>query len=143
MAMRKMPVELQAWKEFFQSRVDIAAVYLFGSFGTEFEHPQSDIDLGIVFNRSVTLQEELALDVALSLHVRHDRIDLINLNRAPIALQFRALQEGLLVYEGDYVKHSDFIEFVIKTYPDYAVKYAIFAHDYEQALKEEYNSHGG
>ena len=141
--MRKMPVELQAWKEFFQSRVDVAAVYLFGLFGTEFEHPQSDIDLGIVFTREVTLPEELTLDVALSLHVRHDRIDLVNLNRAPIALQFRALKEGLLVYEGDYLKHSDFIEFVIKTYPDYAVKYAIFSHDYEQALKEEYNSHGG
>ena len=140
--MRKMPDELQSWKEFFQPRAEIAAVYLFGSFGTEFEHPQSDIDLGIVFTSSVTLPEELALDAALSLHVRHDRIDLVNLNRAPIALQFRALKEGLLVYEGDYFKHSDFIELVIKTYPDYAVKYAIFAHDYEQALKEEYNSHG-
>ena len=141
--MRKVPDELQSWKEFFQSRVEIAAVYLFGSLGTEFEHPQSDIDLGVVFTRPVTLPEELELDAALSLHVSHDRIDLVNLNRAPIALQFRALQEGILVYEGDYFKHSDFIECVIKTYPDYAVKYAIFAHDYEQALKEEYDSHGG
>lgn len=141
--MRKVPVELQSWQEFFQSRVEIAAVYLFGSFGTEFEHPQSDIDLGIVFTRQVTLPEELELDVALSLHVSHDRIDMVNLNRAPIALQFRALREGILVYEGDYFKHSDFIEFVIKTYPDYAVKYSIFAHDYGQALKEEYDIHGG
>jgi len=141
--MRKMPVELLSLQEFFQSRIEIAAVYLFGSFGTEFEHPQSDIDLGIVYSRPVTLSEELELDAALSLHVSHDRIDLVNLDRAPIALQFRALREGVLVYEGDYYKHSDFIEFVIKTYPDYAVKYAIFAHDYGQALKEEYNSHGG
>ena len=141
--MRKVPVELLSWQEFFQSRVEIAAVYLFGSFGTEVEHPQSDIDLGIVFTRLVNLQEELELDVALSLHVCHDRIDLVNLNRAPIALQFRAIREGMLVYEGDYYKHSDFIELVIKTYPDYAVKYAIFAHDYEQALKEEYDNHGG
>lgn len=141
--MRKLPVEVLSWQEFFQSRTEVAAVYLFGSFGTEFEHPQSDIDLGIVFTRPVTLPEELELDAALSLHVSHDRIDLVNLNRAPIALQFRALREGVLVYEGDYYKHSDFIEFVIKTYPDYAVKYAMFARDYEQALKEEYNSHGG
>lgn len=140
--MRKVPVELQFWKEFFQSRVEVAAVYLFGSLGTEFEHPQSDIDLGVVFTRPVTLQEELELDAALSLHVRHDRIDLVNLNKVPIALKFRALHEGLLIYEGDYFKHSDFIEYVLKTYPDYAVKYAIFANDYEQALKEEYNSHG-
>lgn len=141
--MRKVPVGLQSWKEFFQSRVEVAAVYLFGSHGTEFEHPLSDIDLGVVFTRSVTLAEELNLDASLSLYVKHDLVDLVNLNRAPIALQFRALQEGLLVYEGDYYKHSDFIECVIKTYPDYAVKYAIFAHDYEQALKEEYDSHGG
>jgi len=141
--MRNLPVEVLSWQEFFQARTEIAAVYLFGSFGTEFEHPQSDIDLGIVFTRSVTLQEELELDAALSLYVSHDRIDLINLNRAPIALQFRALKEGVLVYEGDYYKHSDFIEYVIKTYPDYAVKYVRFARDYEQALKEEYNSHGG
>lgn len=140
--MRKVPVELQLWKEFFQDRVEIAAVYLFGSLGTEFEHPQSDIDLGVVFARPVTLSVELELDGALSLHLGHDRIDLVNLNRAPIALQFRALQEGILVYEGDYVKHSDFIECVIKTYSDYAVKYAIFARDYELALKEAY-SHGG
>ncbi len=141
--MRKVPDELQSWKDFLQSRVEIAAVYLFGSHGTEFEQPQSDIDLGVVFTRSVSLSEELELDVALSLHVSHDRIDLLNLNRAPIALQFRSLQEGILVYEGDYFKHSDFIENVLKTYPDYAVKYAIFAYDYEQALKEEYDSHGG
>lgn len=37
----------------------------------------------------------------------------------------------------------DFIEFVIKTYPDYAIKYAVLSHDYWQALKEEYDSHGG
>lgn len=139
--MRKVPVELQSWQEFFQTRFEIAAVYLFGSFGTEFEHLQSDIDLGVVFTRPVSLSEELELDGALSLYIGHDRIDLVNLNRAPIALQFRALQEGILIYEGDYVKHSDFIECVIKTYPDYAVKYATFARDYELALKEEY-SHG-
>ena len=141
--MRKVPVELLSCQEFFQSRVEIAAVYLFGSFGTEYEHPQSDIDLGIIFTRPVTLSEELELDAALSLHVSHDRIDMVNLNRAPIAVQFRALREGVIVYEGDYYKHSDFIEYVINTYPDYAFKYAIFAKDYGQALKEEYNSHGG
>ncbi|MDR3598956.1 MAG: nucleotidyltransferase domain-containing protein [Desulfosporosinus sp.] len=140
--MRKLPMELQSWKDFFRARDEIAAVYLFGSFGTEFEHLQSDIDLGVVFTHPVTLSEELALDGALSVHVGHDRIDLVNLNRAPIALQFRALQEGILIYEGDYVKHSDFIEYVLKIYPDYAVKYAIFARDYELALKEEY-THGG
>ena len=139
--MRKVPMEIQSWKEFFQAHFEIAAVYLFGSLGTEFEHPQSDVDLGVLFTRPVTLSEELELDGALSLYIGHDRIDLVNLNRAPIALQFRALQEGLLIYEGDYVKHSDFIEYVIKTYPDYAVKYAIFARDYGLALKEEY-SHG-
>lgn len=138
--MRKIPMsELKSWQEFLQDRNEIAAVYLFGSYGTEFEHPQSDMDLGVVFNRPVTLSEELELDGALSLHIGHDQIDLVNLNRAPIALQFRALREGVLLYEGDYLSHSNFIEQVIKAYPDYAVKYAVFSRDYEQALKEEYS----
>lgn len=141
--MRKEPGELQIWREFFQSRPEVAAVYLFGSFGTEFEQPRSDIDLGVIFGRPVTLAEELDLDAALSLHVGHDRIDLLNLNNAPIAVQFRALREGLLIYEGDYLKHSDFIEWVLRRYPDYMIKFTAFARDYERALKEEYDSHGG
>lgn len=141
--MRKIPeAELKVWQEFFQDRDEIAAVYLFGSYGTEFEHLQSDIDLGVVFSRPVTLSEELELDGALSLNCGHDRIDLVNLNRAPIALQFRALDEGELICERDYIANSNFIEYVINTYPDYAIKYAAFSRDYEQALREEY-SHGG
>jgi len=135
--------EIKTWKQFFQQCPNVTAVYLFGSYGTEFEHPQSDIDLGVIFGVPATLSEELELDASLSMHVGHDRIDLVNLNRAHISLQFRALKEGMLVYEGDFIKHSDFIEHVIKFYPDYALKYAVFAKDYKSALKEVYGSHVG
>ena len=135
--MRKIDsAELDTWRFFFQGRPEVAAVYLFGSYGTEFQHPQSDIDLGIVFAHLVNMSEELTLDAELSLYLHHDRIDLVNLDRAPIVLQYRALAEGLLVYEGDYLKNSDFIEHVNKYYPDYAIKYKMMAKDYEAAVKE-------
>lgn len=135
--MRKIdPVELETWRAFFQGRPEVAAVYIFGSYGTEFQHAQSDIDLGIVYTRLVNLSDELALDADLSLYLQHDHIDLVNLDRAPIALQHRALAEGLLVYEGDYLKTSDFIEHVNKYYPDYAIKYKMMAKYYEAAVKE-------
>lgn len=135
------PGELNAWQVFFRERSEVVAVYLFGSHGTEFEHPDSDIDLGIVFSHPVSLSDELDIDAALSMVLHSDRIDLINLNRAPIALQFRVLSEGLLVCERDYLLHSDFIERVIKQYWDYRFTYLRFSEDYNRALREGYE-HG-
>ena len=40
---------LQALKDFFGAYPAVAAVYLFGSYGTEHEHPGSDLDIGVVF----------------------------------------------------------------------------------------------
>ncbi len=134
--------ELKAWTDFFQNRGEVAAVYLFGSFGTEFQHPNSDIDLGVVFSRTLTFADELAFDADLSLFLASDKVDLVNLNRAPVALQFKVLSDGLLIYEGDYITHSNFIERVLKTYFDYKISYARFSEDYEHALREEYLKHG-
>lgn len=135
--------ELKAWTDFFKNRGEVAAVYLFGSYGTEFEHPNSDIDLGIVFSRIVTFVEELAIDADLSLFLASDKVDLVNLNRAPVALQFQALADGLQIYEGEYIAHSNFIERVLKNYFDYKISYARFSEDYEHALREDYLKHGG
>lgn len=110
--------------EFFKGKPQIAAVYLFGSYGTEFQHPHSDIDIGVIFSAPPTFREELAMDAELTLGVKTDReIDFVNLNKAPVPLQFRALREGLLLYEGNYVEHSDFIEQVLKAHFEFQLRY--------------------
>lgn len=109
--------------EFFQHQSQVAAVYIFGSFGTEYQHPNSDIDLGIIFSLPIVLSSEIAMDGSLSLQVSVEReIDFVNLNHAPVPLQFRALREGTLIYEGNYLKHSEFIEQVLKANYEYQLR---------------------
>jgi len=105
-------------KGFFVQYPSVAAVYLFGSFGTEHEHPFSDIDLGVIFApEGMSLQEEMSMEACLSVLLARDRIDLVNLNKAPLKLQYRAIAEGELIFEGNYKAHSDFLERTYKGGP--------------------------
>lgn len=133
---------LQILKDFFGAYPEVVAVYLFGSYGTEYEHPESDLDLGVVFRGRMKLQYELQVEADLSSILKSDRIDLVNLNCAPVALQFRVLSEGILIYEGDYILNSNFIEHVLREYRDYSFHYARFAEESRKALREEYLSNG-
>lgn len=133
---RKIPDQLRKQlSEFFQQQSQVAAVYIFGSYGTEYQHPKSDIDLGIVFSFPILLSDEIVIDGNLSLHVASDReIDFVNLNNAPVPLQFRALREGLLIYEGNYIKHSEFIEQVLKANFEYQLRHPEFKYLSEQEV---------
>lgn len=133
---------LQALKDFFGAYPEVVAVYLFGSYGTEHEHAGSDLDIGVVFRGKTKLQYELQIEADLSSILKSDRIDFINLNCAPVALQFRVLSEGLLIYEGDYILNSNFIEHVLREYRDYSFHYARFAEESRKALREEYLPNG-
>ena len=133
---------LQALKDFFGAYPEVVAVYLFGSYGTEHEHPGSDLDLGVVFWGKTKLQYELQIEADLTSLLKTDKIDFINLNCAPVALQFRVLSEGLLIYEGDYILNSNFIEHVLREYRDYSFHYARFAGESRKALREEYLPNG-
>lgn len=84
---RKLPVKIiKAVRDFLAGQPDVVAVHLFGSFGTEFEGRHSDIDLGIVYipGKQPGLRRELSLGSELSLLLKRDGIDLINLNRTPL-----------------------------------------------------------
>ncbi len=127
-------------KKALASQNDIAAVYLFGSYGTEFQNEYSDIDLGIVFISGVKtgLRRELELEIALSLVLETDHIDLINLNRAPIQIRHRAISEGRLIYEADYITTSNFLEDTYRYYLDFAYHLGSFNYERSKALKEAY-----
>jgi predicted nucleotidyltransferase len=61
---------------------NIIALYLFGSYGTDYERTTSDIDLAILFKDSPSLFEELQIESDISQIFRRDDVDLINLNKA-------------------------------------------------------------
>lgn len=125
---------------FFKDEQNVAAVFLFGSYGTIYENKFSDIDFGVVFmpDALIKLQEELSLEAKLSLYLKTDNIDLVNLNKAPITFRFQAIANGILLYEKDYVATSNFIENTYRYYFDYSHNLKIMRQERSKSLKEAY-----
>lgn len=137
----KIPAKkLNAARDYLATQADVVAVYLFGSFGTEFQGQHSDIDLGVVYypGKHPDLRRELSIEAELSLLFDSDRIDLINLNSAPLQLRYRAVAEGTILYEGDADKLSDFLEETYRLYGDYQVDLKAYYKEYRCALREAY-----
>jgi predicted nucleotidyltransferase len=131
---------LQAVKDYLAGQRDIVAVYLFGSFGTEFQNAFSDLDLGVIFHpeRLPDLRRELSIEAELSLLLGTDRIDMVNLNRAPVQLRFKAVSKGTLLFEADAKALAGFLENTYRIYGDYQVDLEAYYREYRKALRETY-----
>jgi len=91
---------------------DIAAVYLFGSQATGKKHPESDLDLAILFNKKLSgLDAYLRLEKYFVQLVRLLRLepDLIDMEQANLVLLFEILQHGKLLVENNREKNRSFI----------------------------------
>lgn len=118
----------------------LAAVYLFGSYGTPFQTPLSDVDIALVFaedDGSPPLRHvELIGRITEALH--EDDVSVTILNRAPLAFRHRVLAEGRLLLLLDEIAHADFLESTITRYSDFAIDEVRFFQEYDRALVEEY-----
>lgn len=139
----KIDAKLPCLPGFFAGLPEVAAVFLFGSYGTENQTALSDIDFAVYFDRVIDLNSEMAFISRLSDVLGTDKVDLVNLNKAPINIQFKAVSEGKIIYEKDYIATCDYIEEVIGLYQDYAIDLHFFNKEYDQALKEAYQADGG
>lgn len=92
---------------------------LIGSYGTDYQRSDSDIDFAVLFGKKISLLEEMRILKDLSAILNYENVDLVNLNSASITLQFRAI-EGDILYEKDSRQVSDFMEIVFKIYGDYS-----------------------
>ena len=114
---------------------NVIAFFIFGSFGTQYQNQNSDIDFAILYDKDVTLKEELMLEVKISEIFKRDDIDVVNLNKAPINLQHRVIYTGDLLYCRDKIKLADFKERVFKFYGDYGITLKFFYEDYLKETK--------
>ncbi len=117
---------------------NVIAFFIFGSFGTQYQNQNSDIDFAILYDKDVTLKEELMLEVKISEIFKRDDIDVVNLNKAPINLQHRVIYTGDLLYCRDKIKLADFKERVFKFYGDYGITLKFFYEDYLKGLIEKW-----
>lgn len=123
----------------FREYSQVVCVVLFGSYNTQFFNQNSDLDFGVVFDRPVDLFVELEIETKLSQILGTDRIDLVNLSKAPLILKYNAIAKGKIIYEADYQKTSDFIENVYAKYCDYEFDYRNLCADFDHSLRESYS----
>lgn len=89
--------------EFFRTRGEFAAVYLFGSQARQTARGDSDVDLGLLHVKappSTLLAQPFELEAELA-RVTGKTVQCVVLNTAPPDLVHRVLRDGVLVAEHD------------------------------------------
>lgn len=74
------------------------AIYRFGSAGTPWERPESDVDLAVLPSKKLdsTTRWQLMDMIARILH--KDNVDLVDLSQAPTILSFQIINEGKRIF---------------------------------------------
>lgn len=125
--------KLDDLKSYFKSSSNIVAAWFIGSYGTEMQTENSDIDIALLFDHPVGMMEEMDALCKISEIVEFDNIDTINLLSAPITLQFKVIDEGRTIYEKDYYEVCDFMEEVFNRYRDEKYYLDRFMHDFYES----------
>ena len=113
-------------KREFQEKLrslQVAVVYLFGSKAIRRASPLSDTDLGVVLRKmrpeqDTRAQYNVLFQIFSDLHP-DSRVDIVFLQRAPLALQFSAIRDGRVIFEQDSVFRADYENLVVKQYLDF------------------------
>ena len=122
----------------FQDDLGIVAVYLFGSQVDGYVTPRSDIDLAILWDEPVTFRTELDLDAEISLALATDKVDVVNLSKIPLALQYRVIATGKLLYEREPVHLADFVQQTLVRYFDFQPTLQTYEQEFLHSLEQDY-----
>lgn len=125
---------------YFRHQEDILAVYLFGSYGTEFQTPMSDVDIALLFDQVSVPSVDRVLEIEDEIRqiAGEEDINVLCLNNASLVLQFNVIKTGRIVYEKHRDRVSDFHERVFKLYGDFVVDYEQVCRDFDEAPREVY-----
>ena len=126
--------------DYIKARNDILAFYSYGSYGTKYQTPLSDLDLAILPmpEANLDLAAELGIEVKLVEICKSNYVNMINLSNASLPFQMKVLEEGSLLYCADQNLLADFIEMVIRRFCDFAPDLEAIYKDYDAGLKEAY-----
>ena len=94
--------ELEKISNVFRNENALLAVYLFGSYASGNPHRYSDIDMAVLFDKTVNPEDytDKQIDLAVSLgRLLGREADVVVLNRAGSFLKYNVLKNGLRVYE--------------------------------------------
>ncbi len=126
--------------EYVQGQDDVLALFLYGSYGTGYQTPLSDVDLALLPlpGHRWTSGRLLELMSGLAEIGKNDDINTINLLEVPVILQMRVLDTGQLLYCRDECLLADFTESVIRRHCDFAPDLRNIFRDFDAGLREEF-----
>lgn len=126
--------------KFVESQSDIAALFIYGSYGTERQTALSDVDLAILpFPQcAMSPSREAEINFELAAIVGDDDINCINLQTVPVEMQMAVLETGSLIYCDNTEVLFNFIENVIRRYCDFEPDLRAIYDDYDAGLKGEF-----
>ncbi len=79
----------------------VQAVYAFGSRARGTAGPASDVDIGVLLDRRLSLGDELRLRAEVVAELRRDDIDFVVLNQAPPLLRYEVVAAGSRLFARD------------------------------------------
>ena len=107
----KLPENIQALipraAAYLRSRDDIHFAYLFGGFARKKLTPLSDVDIAVYLSENTDLAEQkLEIFGRLMDILQTDEVDLVVLNRAPLPLKMRILEEREIIVDNTpFLRH--------------------------------------
>ena len=132
--------KIEDLKDYFEEQEDIVAVYIFGSYGTEYQTPLSDVDFAVLFREDaeIGLMREMEIMAQMTLITKVENVDLMNLNKVSVLLQHEALKKGRLIFEREEQRVTEFIEHVLTYYYDAKIRSERFNREYRESLQGDY-----
>ncbi|HET9481868.1 MAG TPA: nucleotidyltransferase domain-containing protein [Candidatus Polarisedimenticolia bacterium] len=123
-----------------EGEAGLAAVYLYGSYGTAYQTPLSDVDIAFVFRPHAVpdFDEHLRLIGVVTETLAEDDVSVTILNRAPLPFQHQVLRTGRILLVRDEEGLADFKEVVIDRFCDFVFDYEVMLRDYDAGLREAY-----
>ncbi len=102
---------------------EVILAYLFGSQARGQAGLLSDIDVAVLLvdglDDSRAFEKRLMLMDHISYHMKTNAVDVLILNSAPLALAYRALRDGVLVYCRDEARRIEFTARTVSMYLDF------------------------
>ena len=99
---------------------DAQAIYLYGTWGTDAERPDSDVDVAVLLPHGAAMKADRwqwhLLAVAIAGTAGTEHADLVNLRHADTSLQAEILRTGRLTYSGDDAARLSFESLVLSMY---------------------------
>ena len=138
--MKELLKSLEPLQPILKEEPRIVAAYLFGSQIDGYAMPWSDVDLAILWKETVTPATELALDTEISLALGADRVDVVNLGKVSLALQYRVIATGTLLYERNAIQLADFVQRTLVRYFDFLPVLQTYEREFMRSLEHDYGT---